>query len=75
MSVTYYPTPADVRLKLEAMVANPNMITRDAYSPDTETYPDNRISFIDQHLRYLRMHKHVDPDQYMSNLSLMIKKR
>ncbi|HAC56256.1 TPA: hypothetical protein DCF80_02040 [Candidatus Saccharibacteria bacterium] len=75
MSGTLYPTPAEVRKKLEAMVANPDMITLDAYSPDTESYPDNRISFIEQHMRYLRTHKHVDPNHYMSNLSLMIKKR
>jgi len=71
--MSYAPTE-QIRKRLEDMVANPDMITVDAYSPDTETYPDNRIPFIDQHLRYLRTHKHVDPEQYISNLCLMIKK-
>lgn len=66
--------PEEIVSKLNQFVANPEMITLDAYSPDTETYPDNRISFVDQHLRYLRTHKNVDPAQYISNLELMIKK-
>ena len=70
----YSMTPDEVLAKLESMLADPNMITLDAYSPDTENYPDNRISFIDLHLRYLRSHKNVDPTQYISNLSLMIKR-
>lgn len=70
----YSMTPDEVLTKLESMLADPTMITLDAYSPDTENYPTGRISFVDQHLRYLRTHKNVDPTQYISNLSLMIKK-
>jgi hypothetical protein len=65
----------DLIARLKAMLADPEMITHDAYSPDTANYPDNRISFVEQHLRYLRAHKNVNPDQYISNLELMIKKR
>lgn len=75
MSRSFYATPEHIRQQLETMLANPEMITLDAYSPNTEAYPDNRISFVEQHLRYLQTHKHVDPEQYMSNLVLMIKKR
>lgn len=64
----------EVKQKLDDMLADPKMITVDAYSPDTESYPDNRISFVEQHLRYLRTHKNVDPAQYISNLELMIKR-
>jgi hypothetical protein len=71
----YPAVPKEVIQKLNDMVADPEMVTLDAYSPDTENYPDGRIPFVDQHLRYLRMHKQVDPDQYLSNLELMIKKR
>lgn len=71
----YSMTPDEVLTKLESMLTDPNMITRDAYSPDSESYPDGRISFVDQHLRYLKAHKNVDPTQYISNLELMIKKR
>lgn len=66
---------ASIQAELESMLADPAFITTDAYSPDTANYPDNRISFVDQHLRYLRAHKKVDPTQYLSNLRLMIRKR
>ncbi len=68
-------TQDEVAARLNELLADPNMITLDAYSPDTESFPDNRISFVDQHLRYLRTHKNVDPANYLSNLELMIKKR
>lgn len=68
-------TPDEVLTKLENLLADPEMITLDAYSPDAENYPDGRISFVDQHLRYLRTHKNVDPVHYISNLELMIKRR
>lgn len=67
-------TSDEVSTKLNELLADPNMITVDAYSPDTESFPDNRISFVDQHLRYLRLHKNVDPAMYLSNLELMIKR-
>ena len=71
-----YPiTQDEVAARLNELLADPNMITLDAYSPDTESFPDNRISFVDQHLRYLRTHKNVDPANYLSNLELLIKKR
>ncbi len=72
---THSMLPEEVITKLNALLDDPNMITHDAYSPDTASFPDNRISFVDQHLRYLRTHKNVDPIQYISNLELMIKKR
>lgn len=68
-------TPDEVLAKLQAMFVDPHMITADAYTPDTENYPDGRISFVDQHLRYLKAHKNVDPVHYISNLELMIKRR
>lgn len=75
ISPAIYTTPEQILAKLESMLADPNMITQDAYTPDTENYPDGRISFVEQHLRYLRTHKSVNPDHYISNLELMIKKR
>lgn len=70
----YSLSSQEVIEKLEALLADPNMITLDAYSPDAENYPTGRISFVEQHLRYLRTHKNVDPTHYISNLELMIKK-
>ncbi|MEO5499623.1 MAG: hypothetical protein ABIR46_03930, partial [Candidatus Saccharimonadales bacterium] len=58
---THSMLPEEVITKLKELLEDPNMITHDAYSPDTASFPDNRISFVDQHLRYLRTHKNVDP--------------
>jgi hypothetical protein len=74
MSVAPLFVEATVLAELNSMLEDPAFITTDAYSPDSANYPDNRISFVDQHLRYLRTHKKVDPVQYLSNLRLMIRK-
>ena len=72
---TAQPLTIAVMDELKAMLDDPDMITLDGYTPDCENYPTNRISFIEQHVRYLRAHKNVNPEQYLSNLKLMIKKR
>ena len=72
---TAQPLTIAVMDELKAMLDDPDMITLDGYTPDGENYPTNRISFIEQHVRYLRAHKNVNPEQYLSNLKLMIKKR
>lgn len=71
---TFTITSEEVMERLENLLADPEMVTIDAYSPDTANYPSNRISFIEQHVRYLKTHKNVDPEHYLSNLELMIKK-
>lgn len=75
MSKTFAMTPTDVREALEAMQNDPSMITESAYSPDGEKWPDNRIPFVEVHVAYLKSHKHVDPEHYLSNLRLMVKSR
>lgn len=65
----------EVVAKLQALMDDPSKITEDSYTPNSALYPDNRISFMDRHLAYLRTHRYVAPDQYLSNLSLMISRR
>lgn len=67
-------TTDEITVKLQALEADPMMITNDSYSPTGE-WPNDRIPFVDYHLAYLRSHKNVDPMNYLSNLALMIKKR
>lgn len=74
MAKTFTMSLAEVREVLEAMQNDPTMITDSAYSPDTEKWPDNRIPFVEIHMAYLKSHKHVDPEHYLSNLRLMIRK-
>ncbi len=64
----------DIKQALEKMVSDPNMITKSGYRANAEQWPDNRISFIDMHLTYLKAHPAVDPELYLSNLRLKIRK-
>jgi hypothetical protein len=68
-------TADEVLILLKDMEKDSTLITKDAYSPNTALYPDNRIPFVDIHMAYLKSHKHVDPINYLSNLRLMIKDR
>lgn len=61
--------------KLKALEEDITMKTETVYSPAANEWPDNRLSFTERHLVYLRSHKHVNPDHYISNLALMIKRR
>lgn len=68
-------TAEEVLVALKDMEQDSTLITKDAYSPNAELYPDGRIPFVDIHMAYLKSHKHVDPRNYLSNLRLMIKIR
>lgn len=60
---------------LKEMDANNNYSTESSYSANTELYSNNRISFIDKHMIYMRNHPSIDPRQYIANLRLMTKVR
>lgn len=68
-------TADEVMTMLRSMEDDSKLITKDAYSPNAELYPDGRIPFADIHLSYLKSHKHVNPKHYLSNLRLMITAR
>lgn len=68
-------TADEVLTLLKDMEDDSKLITKDAYSPNAELYPDGRIPFVDIHMTYLKTHKNVDPKNYLSNLRLMIKSR
>ncbi len=66
----------NVRAKLKEMVLNPGLnTTATSYSSNAELYPDGQMPFVEKHLAYLINHPNVDPEQYLSNLRLMLKKR
>jgi hypothetical protein len=60
---------------LEAMEANPNLITRPAYRANAELWPGNTIPFVDSHLHYIKTHPALNPEHYLSNLRLMIRRK
>ena len=68
-------TQEEITETLKAFVDDPTMHTNDTYSPTASEYPDNRVPFVEYHLAYIRTHKNINPEHYLSNLRLMIKKR
>jgi hypothetical protein len=66
----------EVREKLEAMELNPLLNTRTtSYSANAKLYPDGQMPFVEKHLTYLLNHPKLDPQQYLANLRLMLKRR
>ncbi|MFS8118338.1 MAG: hypothetical protein ACMG55_07575 [Microcoleus sp.] len=65
----------ELMANLKMLEADPNYITESAYSPNGDLWEDNRVPFIDRHMMHLKSHKTVIPEQYLSNLRLMLKKR
>lgn len=66
----------NVREKLMEMQQDPKLaIQASSFSPDSEQYPDGQIPFVDKHIAYLMKYPKLDPDQYLANLRLMLRKR
>ncbi len=61
--------------KLSSMVSDTTYTTESGYNANVLLYPDNDISFVDKHMRYLSEHQNVNPQQYLSNLRLMTRVR
>lgn len=61
--------------KLEKLENDPSMKTESVYSPSATEDAHSELSFTERHLVYLRSHRHVNPNHYLSNLAIMIKKR
>ena len=60
---------------LQLMETSPSYITKSAYRANADKWPNHRISFIDQHIAYLKAHPALNPYQYIANLRLMLKRR
>lgn len=61
----------DVLVKMEQ---SSEYITVSAYRANADLWPDHRISFIDNHLNYLKSHPDVSVKLYISNLRLKLRK-
>lgn len=60
-----------VRQALIDMESDNDFNTEAGYSANTEVYANNRIPFVDKHMKYLSENQAVDLNQYLSNLRLM----
>lgn len=75
--INFFDTEAGERAKdmLIVMVNDTAYNTASTYSANLDTYPDNRIPFVDKHMSYLKAHPAIQPEQYISNLRLMTRIR
>lgn len=67
---------AGVREKLLHMQHDPQLVIQaTSFSSDTVHYPDGQIPFVEKHMAYLMQYPKLDPDQYLANLRLKLKKK
>lgn len=67
-------TEEEIITELEHMQVDKGLVTKSAYRANSELWPGNRISFIESHMAYIKLHPSVDPRHYISNLKLMLRK-
>ena len=65
----------DITTALQAMETDKSLVTKSAYRANGDLWPGNRISFVQTHLVYLKGHPAVNPNHYLSNLKLMLRKK
>jgi len=70
-----YMQDDEILAALKDMVLDPSMITRPGFRANTQLWPDNKIPFTEAHLTYLKNHPDLNPQHYLSNLRLMIRKK
>jgi hypothetical protein len=68
-------TEAEIKAALEQLEADPDFITKSAYRANAQQWPDNVIPFVEVHLQYLKEHPKLNPEHYLSNLKLRIRRR
>jgi hypothetical protein len=74
MKIKKYPLPeAEIRKTLQIMYEDDSYLTTSGYSIDSKTYPNNKVPFVESHIKYLKSHPQVDPQHYIGNLRIMLK--
>ncbi|MDB5163517.1 MAG: hypothetical protein JWS12_134 [Candidatus Saccharibacteria bacterium] len=68
-----FMTEEEVTTTLEKMETNPFLVTKSVYKGNVEQWPEHKMSFVDYHLAYLKVHPALDPQQYLANLRLMLR--
>jgi phosphoribosyl 1,2-cyclic phosphodiesterase len=73
----FFETAEGVQIEemLRAMEVDVAFNTQSSYVADTAHFPDNVLSFMDKHKRYLLANPSVDPRSYVANLRLKTRLR
>lgn len=72
---SYYLSEEEIVEELQKMEQDPAMVTKPSFTTNSEAWAENKISFVGSHLAYLKSHKYVNPEHYLSNLRLTIRKK
>lgn len=75
-SKDFFDTPEgqEIQAMLQLMDNSTEYVTAATYSPKSETYSTNSMSFVEKHMAYLLSHPNLDAGQYVSNLRIMSRK-
>lgn len=65
----------DITSRLRTMLDDPALITKSMFRVDESVYPDNQMPFVDYHVAYLKQNQNINPDHYLSNLRIRIRRR
>lgn len=65
----------EILTELQAMLANPDLITVSGFRANAEQWPNNSIPFVENHVDYLITHRNVNPSHYLTNLRLQLRRR
>jgi hypothetical protein len=65
----------EIVTRLEAMLADPALITVSGFRADAKQWPNNSIPFVENHVDYLITHRNVNPSHYLTNLRLQLRRR
>jgi hypothetical protein len=68
-------TEQEIVTALKKMESDPTLLTEPAFTSNTIEWPSNRMPFVTYHANYIRTHKLVRPEGYLSNLRLMLRIR
>ncbi len=68
-------TEKELVAALVTMERDPNLITKPSFTTNKTDWPNNQMPFVAYHVQYVRTHKLVTPEGYLSNLRLMLKVR
>jgi hypothetical protein len=66
---------AEILAALKSLEKDPAFITKSAYRANAVLWPNHHISFVDTHLMYLKARPALNPQHYIANLKLMLRKK
>lgn len=66
---------AEIEDMLRTMEADDAFNTESSYIADSVNFPDNTLSFMDKHKRYIVANPSLDPRSYVANLRLKTRLR